>query len=255
MQNNPEIFNLAAECQALSTEQAKQFQTLSRLEVMHHTTARKTINAGQMAHNTAYSILPGDQTHDKKHEETLQQLRGKADQAWKDTNDLVFNHQLCYDGKFMAFISNAERTLQQKQDEVDKLPTIPIDLSFRMPIPMMLAYGPESYAYQTWCEDRGETSSLGKEVRASCLLIRKLKWLAHRGRIDDSSSERSASLAHSACSAEPLPEALFISIPFPVQESLSMAPVKCIPIELCSQCLLTCHPERISPGHWLRERQ
>ena len=33
---------------------------------------------------------------------------------------------------------------------LDKLPTIPIDLSYHTLIPMMLAYGPESYAYQTW---------------------------------------------------------------------------------------------------------
>ena len=129
----------------------------------------------------------------------------------------------------MAFISNAERSLQEKWDEVlecicrltdvtgvshnaclgltlqvlDKLPTIPIDLSYFMPIPMMLAYGPESYTYQTWCKDGGETSSLGEEVRASHLLMRKLKWLAHGGRIDDSSSDKSASPAHSARAAAP----------------------------------------------------
>ena len=85
---------------------------------MHHTvaqaTANKTINAGWMAQNAAYSILLGDQTHDKKHEETLQQLCAKADQAWKDTNDLVFNHQMCYDGPLMVFITNAERNPQEK---------------------------------------------------------------------------------------------------------------------------------------------
>ena len=47
------------------------------------------------------------------------------------------------------------------------LPTIPIDLSFHTPIPMMLAYGPESYASCAWLEDGGETSSLGKKARAS----------------------------------------------------------------------------------------
>ena len=146
---------------------------------MHHTvaqaTAHETINVGQMAQNAAYSILPDDKTWDKKHEETLQQHCAEADKAWKDTNDLVFNHQLHYDGQLMAFISNTVRLLQEKWDKVwecicrltdvagvshnaslglalqvlDKLPTIPIDLSYHMPIPMMLAYGPESYAYQT----------------------------------------------------------------------------------------------------------
>ena len=232
-EQSTEIFNPVAECQALSTKLAKQFQTLSRLEVMHCTvvqaTAHETINAGWMAQNAAYSILPDDQTWDKKHQKTPQQLCTKADKAWKDTNDLVFNYQLHYDCQLATFISNSKRFHQEKWDEVwecvhklvdmagvshdaclglalqvlDKLPTIPIDLSYCTPIPMMLAYGPESYAYQTWHEDRGETSSLGKEARASCLLMRKLEPLAHGGRIDDSSSDRSASWAHSACSAVP----------------------------------------------------
>ena len=58
---------------------------------------------------------------------------------------------------------------------LDKLPTIPINLSYCMLIPMMLAYGPESYAYQTWHKDGEETFSLREEVRASHLFMRKLK--------------------------------------------------------------------------------
>ena len=82
-EQSTEIFNLATECQVLCTELAKQFQTLSGLEAMHHTmaqaTAHETINVGWMARNTAYSILPDDQTPDKKHEKTLQQLCTEAD--------------------------------------------------------------------------------------------------------------------------------------------------------------------------------
>ena len=100
-EQSTEIFNPVAECQALSTELAKQFQTLSRLEMMHCTmaqaTAHETINAEWMAQNMAYSILPDDKTRDKKHEESLQQLCAKANKAWKDTNDLAFNHQMHYD--------------------------------------------------------------------------------------------------------------------------------------------------------------
>ena len=94
-----EIFNLAAECQALSTELAKQFQTLSGLAAIHHAaaqaTAHETINAGQMAQNAAYSVLPDDQTQDKKCEETLQQpwLRptklGRTPRTWCSTISCV----------------------------------------------------------------------------------------------------------------------------------------------------------------------
>ena len=86
---------------------------------------------------------------------------------------------------------------------LNKLPTIPIDLSYCTPIPMMLAYGPELYAYQTWCEDGGETSALSWDARASYILTWKLEWFAHGEGVDDSGSDRSASPAHSACSAVP----------------------------------------------------
>ena len=53
VEQSTEIFNLAVECQALSTDLAKQFKKLSGLQVMHRTvaqvTAHKTINVGWMA--------------------------------------------------------------------------------------------------------------------------------------------------------------------------------------------------------------
>ena len=113
-EQSTEVLNLVAECQVLSTELAKQFQTLPGLEAMHHAAAHETINAGWMAQKAAYSILFDGQTQDKKQEQTLQQLCAEADKAWKDTNDLVFNHQLHYDEQLMAFISHTERTLQEK---------------------------------------------------------------------------------------------------------------------------------------------
>ena len=97
MQNNQQK-STTWQCQALDTELAKQFQTLSRLEGMHcataQDTANETINAGHMAWNVAYSVLPDGQALDKKCEETLQQLYMEANKAWKDTNNVVFNHQL-----------------------------------------------------------------------------------------------------------------------------------------------------------------
>ena len=56
-----EIYQLATECQALGAELAMQFQNLSGLEAMHHTTAQatahETINAGHMACNAAFSTI------------------------------------------------------------------------------------------------------------------------------------------------------------------------------------------------------
>ena len=100
----------------------------------------------------------------------------------------------------MAFISNTKATLQEKQSKIwrhihslmdmaglpqnscldlalkilNQLPTIPLDLSYHTPIPMMIAYMPESYAYETWCGDGQGTPTLGEEVKASHLLTKKL---------------------------------------------------------------------------------
>ena len=98
VEQSTEIFNPAAECQALSTYLAKQFQKLSGLEVMHHAmaqaTAHKTINVRRMAWEAVYSALCVDQPQDKKHEETMQQLCAEADKVWKDANDLVLQHKV-----------------------------------------------------------------------------------------------------------------------------------------------------------------
>ena len=67
----------------------------------------------------------------------------------------------------------------------------------------MLAYGTESYAYQTWHEDRGVTSALNREARASRILMQKLEQLARGEGVNDSGSNRSASPAHSTCLAVP----------------------------------------------------
>ena len=161
------IYQIATKCQALGVELAKQFQNLSGLEAVHcamvQATAHETINAGHMAHNAAFSTDTANQM-DKDCKKSLCQLHAGADQAWKDTNDVIFSHQLRYDSKLVAFISTAEGTLQAKWDEnwrcvhnladaaslpheacltlalqiLDKLPTIPLDLSYHTAISMML---------------------------------------------------------------------------------------------------------------------
>ena len=105
-----------------------------------------------------------------------QWLTAEANQAWKDTNDILLSHQLKYDAKLAEFITEIERILQAKCMEiwdhvtgiagtahlspeaglhlnlhiVGSLPTIPMNLCFHVVIPMLLAYCPESYSLQTW---------------------------------------------------------------------------------------------------------
>ena len=82
-----EIFYLGAECQALSTQLAKQFQTLSGLKVMHHmaaqATAHETINAGHLGQDAAYSILMNGDETDKKCDETLLKLARRLTRLWR----------------------------------------------------------------------------------------------------------------------------------------------------------------------------
>ena len=42
----------------------------------------------------------------------------EADQAWKDTNDVLLSHQLKYDAELTEFITEIERILQAKHMEI-----------------------------------------------------------------------------------------------------------------------------------------
>ena len=108
-----EIYQLATECQALGVELTKQFQDLCRLEAMHcamaQATAHETINVGHMAPNAAFSMITGNQP-DRDHEKFLHQF---CAEAWKDTNDVIFSHQLKYDAQLMAFITTTRAPSRQ----------------------------------------------------------------------------------------------------------------------------------------------
>ena len=116
-----EIYQLATECQTLGAELAKQFQNLSGLEVMYHTTDQvmlhEKVNMGYMAHNAAFSTITANQP-EGDHEKFLPQFCTEADQAQKDMNDVIFSHQIKYDAQLAAFITTAEGTLQVKWDEI-----------------------------------------------------------------------------------------------------------------------------------------
>ena len=167
---------IASSGAALGAELTKQFQNLSELEAVHHTmaqaTAHETINARYMAHNASFSTVTANQP-DADCKEFLCQFCVGANQAWKDMNDIIFSHQLKYGAQLVAFITTAEGTIQAKWDEIwscihsiteaaglpnkaclslalkiqEKLPTLPLDLSYHTAIPSMLAYCPDSYAF------------------------------------------------------------------------------------------------------------
>ena len=94
------LFKLAAECQALGIQLAKQFQVLSGLEAMHRNSIQGTV----------YETLT-------RKPPTLQFCRteflrmamthhpcSEADAAWKEMHEVMYNHQLQYDQRLATFL-------------------------------------------------------------------------------------------------------------------------------------------------------
>ena len=194
-----EIYQLTAECQALGSKPAKQFQTLSGLKSMHHATAHETVLLGCVALSTTYGFATTIQNA-KEQESTLCGLCAKANKAWKDASDVIFSHLLGYDSQLVGFITSAEGTLQDKREGIwrhvpslmetanispqtslalalqtlDWLPTISWDLSYHMGIPMMFAYGPELHELQSWSAAGDADYLLDSHAQAANLLSHKL---------------------------------------------------------------------------------
>ena len=70
-----------------------------------------------MAHSAAFITITATQM-DWECQLSMCQFHAEADQAWKDTNNIIFSHQLRYDSQLATLISTAEVTLQAKWDEI-----------------------------------------------------------------------------------------------------------------------------------------
>ena len=57
---------------------------------------------------------------------------------------------------------------------------LPIDISFRTPIPLTIAYCVESSIYRRWHPEQGGVSPLHKEIRASHTLSKVLGRITHQ---------------------------------------------------------------------------
>ena len=179
------IFSLASECQALGIKLAKEFHVLSGLEAMHcnsiQGTAHKTLTLGHSAWEAAYSAILWDDIMEAEREATTCCLCSKADAAWKEMHEVMYNHQLNYDQQLSALVKETETTLNNMRDQVwvavhtlaenegitfnnclslalqvlDLLPQIPMDISFQTQIPLTIAYCPESSVYRRWHPKQG----------------------------------------------------------------------------------------------------
>ena len=116
------IFKLVAECQVLSIKPTKEFQVLSGLEAMHHNLIRGmahlTLTLGCSAWEAAYSALLQDEVSKVECEAMTHCLHSEADAAWKETHEIMYNHQLNYDQQLSAFLTDTETTLNNMRDQV-----------------------------------------------------------------------------------------------------------------------------------------
>ena len=80
---------------------AKDFQTLSGLEAIHHNSIQgmvhEMLTLGHSAHEAAYTTILRDNITDAECEATMPRLCSEADAAWKKMHEVMYNHQLEYD--------------------------------------------------------------------------------------------------------------------------------------------------------------
>ena len=172
------MYKLAGECQALGIKLAKKFQVLSSLEAIHHNSIQgmvhEMLTMGRSAQEATYIAIIWDKVLDDECEANTHHLHSEADVAWKEMHEVMYNHQLHYDGQLATFLADAEMALNDMRGEVwDAIRTlaesdsimyeaclglalqvlslflqIPIDISFHTQIPLTIVYCLESSIYR-----------------------------------------------------------------------------------------------------------
>ena len=130
----------------------------------------------------------------------MRHLHSEADAAWKKMHEVMYNHQLEYDRQLSDFLKEAEATLANMRDRIwtairtlaegegvtfedclslalcilPLLLQIPVDVSYKMQIPLIIAYCPESSVYRRWHTKHGGVSPFYKEIRAFRTLTKVL---------------------------------------------------------------------------------
>ena len=183
---------LAAECQALGIKLAKKFQVLLGLEAMHHNSIQgmvhETLTLGCSAWEATYFAIIWDRVPDDKCKATTCHLHSEANVTWKEMHEVMYNHQLHYNGQLAMFLVDAETALSKMRGEVwdvihalaesegitfdvclgralqmlNLLLQIPIDISFYMQIPLTITYCPESSINRKWHSEQGGILPLRK---------------------------------------------------------------------------------------------
>ena len=109
------LYKLATECQAFGIKLAKQFQVLLGLDSMHRNSIQGMVHETLMlwcsAQESTYSAIMQDRVPEDECEATTHRLCSEADAAWKEMHEVMYNHQLQYDGWLATFLMDAEMAL------------------------------------------------------------------------------------------------------------------------------------------------
>ena len=96
------LFSLVSECQVLGVRLAKEFQVLSGLEAIHcnsiQGTVHETLTLGHSTREAVYLDILQDDITEAEHEAMTHCLHSEADAAWKEMHEVMYNHQLEYNG-------------------------------------------------------------------------------------------------------------------------------------------------------------
>ena len=177
---------------------------------MHHNSiqgmAHEMLTLGCSAQEAAYFAIIQDRVPDDECKAMTHHLCSEADVTWKEMHEVMFNHQLHYDGQLTMFLVDAKMALSSMRGEVwdaihtlaesegitfdaclvltlqmlNLLPQIPIDILFHTQIPLTIAYCLESSVYRKWSPEQGGVSPLHKEIRVSCTLSKVLGGVTHQ---------------------------------------------------------------------------
>ena len=177
---------------------------------MHHSsiqgTVHETLILGCAAWEAAYSAILWDRVSEDECEATTCHLHSEANAAWKEMHEVMYNHQLQYDGQLATFLMEAKMALNDMQGKVlatvhalaenegitfnaclgimlqvlNLLPQTPIDISFQTQIPLTITYCLESSIYRRWYPEHGGVSPLCKEIRVSRTLSKVLGGVTHQ---------------------------------------------------------------------------
>ena len=170
---------------------------LSGLEAIHRNSVQGTVHEmltlGCSACKATYAALLCENITDAEREATTCHLHSEADVAWKKMHELMYNHQLEYERWLSNFLKEVEAMLANMRDQIwtaihtladgegmtfedclklslcilPLLLHVPVDVSYKTQIPLIIAYCPESSIYRRWDADHGRVSPFRKEVQAS----------------------------------------------------------------------------------------